>query len=96
MSALGVGAQVGGLAFSRRHESEADELGLEYMAKAGFDPSQSIDLWENMAKAGSGGGPEFLSTHPSPDTRIDALREMQPQAQQHADAARAAGKRPSC
>ncbi len=96
MGALGVGAQVGGLAFSRKHESEADELGLEYMAKAGFDPAQSITLWENMGKAGGGRGPEFLSTHPSPDTRMDALRGMQPEARQVYSAARAAGKQPNC
>jgi predicted Zn-dependent protease len=74
LSALGLGAQVGILLpHSRAQESEADVLGLEYMAKAGFDPRQSTELWRNMAKAGGGGPPEFLSTHPSHDTRIQNL-----------------------
>ncbi|GAB3485440.1 M48 family metallopeptidase [Marinomonas epiphytica] len=72
---LGVGAQVGIiLPFSRIHESEADLIGLELMAKAGFDPTQSVTLWENMSKLGSSNTPEFLSTHPSHNTRIADLK----------------------
>lgn len=78
MSALGVGTQVGVLLpFGRTQESEADAIGKELMARAGFDPRESIALWQNMARgsSSSGGTPEFLSTHPSHDTRIEGLNE---------------------
>jgi predicted Zn-dependent protease len=78
MSALGLGTQVGFiLPFGRAQESEADALGLELMAKAGFDPAASVDLWLNMAKAGGGQPPELLSTHPSHGRRIENLQERQ-------------------
>lgn len=78
---LGVGAQVGVLLpFSRSQESEADLLGLELMAKAGFDPRESVDLWRNMMRSGGDAPPEFLSTHPSGETRIRALQEEMPEA----------------
>jgi predicted Zn-dependent protease len=95
---LGVGAQVGVLLpFSRTQESEADLVGLDLMAKAGFDPRQSIELWKNMEAASGGQAPpEFLSTHPSPSTRIADLRDRLPSAIQLEEAARAAGNRPSC
>lgn len=71
--ALGVGAQYGVLMpFSRTHETEADRLGQMYMAKAGFDPRQAAELWKLMAKVG-GSTPEFLSSHPSPESRIKDL-----------------------
>jgi Putative Zn-dependent protease, contains TPR repeats len=71
---LGIGAQVGIiLPFSRTHESEADLIGLQLMAKAGFDPRESVSLWQNMSKAGSSKTPELLSTHPSNNTRINDL-----------------------
>lgn len=75
MAALGVGVQYGVLLpYGRTQESEADIVGLELMAKAGFDPNQSIDLWKNMAKASGGSAPpELLSTHPSHSTRIQDL-----------------------
>jgi predicted Zn-dependent protease len=75
MAGLGLGVQVGvQLPFGRTHESEADLIGLELMAKAGFDPQQSINLWHNMAKAsGDNRQPELLSTHPLPATRIQNL-----------------------
>ncbi|WP_162064112.1 M48 family metallopeptidase [Vibrio taketomensis] len=77
MSALGLGVQVGVLLpYGRTQESEADIVGLELMAKAGFDPRQSIALWQNMAKASKGQQPpELLSTHPSHGTRIQDLSE---------------------
>lgn len=94
---LGVGAQYGVLMpFSRVHESEADLLGLDIMAKAGFDPKQSITLWQKMAKASKGKTPEFLSTHPSHDTRIEDLQEQMPKALQLQRQAIARGKVPRC
>jgi predicted Zn-dependent protease len=75
MSALGLGAQVGILLpFSRTQESEADTIGLELMARAGFDPRQSVQLWQNMAAAGGEKPAEFMSTHPSNESRINNLQ----------------------
>lgn len=94
---LGVGAQVGVLLpFSRAQESEADLVGLDLMASAGFDPRQSVDLWRSMAAAGGAGVPEFLSTHPGSQTRIRDLQERIPQALEIQKRAHSAGKRPSC
>ena len=73
MAALGLGTQVGLLRYSRAHESEADRIGLQLMAHAGFDPEESIDLWKNMEKLGGKQPPEFLSTHPSHESRIQNL-----------------------
>lgn len=73
MGALGLGAQFGVLMpHGRRQESEADMIGINLMARAGFDPRESVRLWQNMGKAGKS-GPEWLSTHPSHDTRISQL-----------------------
>ncbi len=82
MAALGFGTQVGiQLPFSRTHESEADIIGLDLMAKAGFDPEQSVNLWQNMEKASYGQRqPELLSTHPSPQSRIKDLQQHMSQA----------------
>lgn len=82
MAALGAGAQVGVLLpFSRKHESEADYVGILLAAEAGYDPRESITLWERMGQTTGGGGPsEFLSTHPSHDTRIEQLKEWMPEA----------------
>lgn len=74
IGALGVGMQYGVLMpFSRTHETEADRLGQMYMAKAGFDPRQAAELWKLMASAGGKSQPEFLSSHPSPESRIKDL-----------------------
>jgi metalloendopeptidase OMA1, mitochondrial len=62
------------LPYSRTQETEADEIGLMYMARAGFDPRQAIELWQNMEKAGGGGQVEFLSTHPAAGSRIERLQ----------------------
>ncbi|CAB1275213.1 M48 family metallopeptidase [Candidatus Nitrosacidococcus tergens] len=98
MGLLGVGTQVGiALPFSRAEESEADVLGLEYMAKAGFNPQQSVQLWKNMMAADSGKGPsELLSTHPSNQTRIDNLEKHMPKATDLYQKAVAEGKHPKC
>ena len=82
MAALGVGAQVGVLLpFSRAHESEADYVGVLLAADAGYDPQESIHLWERMEQLSGGGGPaEFLSTHPGHDTRIQQLKKAMPEA----------------
>ncbi len=97
LAALGVGTQLGILLpFSRRHESEADLIGLELMAKAGFDPRESIKLWENMGKLGGGKPPEFLSTHPSGTTRMHDLNRAMPKAMALYEAARRQGKHPQC
>ncbi len=80
MAALGLGSNVGVLLpWSRMQESEADELGLLIAADAGYDPRTSIDLWTRMASQ-SGAPPEFLSTHPSENTRIKRLQKMMPKA----------------
>lgn len=96
MVLLGLGTQVGVLLpFSRAHESEADMMGLAYMAKAGFDPHQSVNLWQNMAAQG-GNGPEFLSTHPSHSTRIADLKAGIPAVMPEYEAAKRAGRTPNC
>ncbi len=95
---LGVGAQYGIiLPFSRTHEAEADQIGLDLMAKAGFDPEQSVDLWRNMDRAGKGGQPpEFMSTHPSHESRIKGLNDRMTIAAPLYRQAQAFGKRPKC
>ena len=82
MAALGAGAQVGVLLpFSRKHESEADYIGILLAADAGYDPRESVSLWERMEQLSQGGGPsEFLSTHPSHETTIDQLKKWMPEA----------------
>jgi predicted Zn-dependent protease len=97
MGLLGVGAQYGVLMpYSRIQESEADILGLDLMARAGFDPRESTRLWINMGRAGGGQPPEFLSTHPSHSTRISDLNAHMPVALQLQSRARQQGKRPVC
>lgn len=77
MAGLGLGVQYGVMMpYGRAQESESDIVGLELMAKAGFDPKESVALWKNMAKASGGSQPpELLSTHPSHSTRIDDLNK---------------------
>lgn len=84
------------LPYSRGDESEADIVGLDYMARAGFDPRQSIALWNNMAKEGGARSAEFLSTHPAPQTRIRDLEQRMPAAVALYEEARAAGRKPNC
>jgi len=72
----GMGAQLGVLLpFSRSHELEADRLGVDYMAAAGYRPSESLALWRAMAEGRQAGTPEFASTHPSDQTRLMQLQQ---------------------
>ncbi|WP_420427615.1 M48 family metallopeptidase [Algiphilus sp.] len=95
---IGMGAQVLLLMpYGRADESEADVLGLRYMAEAGFDPSAAPALWVNMAKAKKGNAPpEFLSTHPSDQSRIENLRSRLDEVMPIYRQARAAGRSPNC
>jgi len=94
---LSMGAQLGlSLPFSRGNEVEADTVGLNYMAAAGFNPAESIQLWKNMGKKNKLGPPEFLSTHPSGDNRIQELVQQLPEALKIYNAAQAAGRKPAC
>ncbi|WP_200017651.1 M48 family metallopeptidase [Cobetia sp. cqz5-12] len=97
MGLLGMGAEYGVLKpFSRSHESEADLLGLDLMAEAGFDPRASIKLWANMNAAGGAQPPVWMSTHPSDEQRMAALNERLETALPTYQQARAAGEKPGC
>src|SRR6185436_240358 len=65
-----------GLPNSRESEAEADQIGIEIAARAGFDPKSAVTLWEKMGKLGGGKTPEFLSTHPSPENRAAKLKAL--------------------
>jgi predicted Zn-dependent protease len=81
IGALGAGTGVGMLAFSRKHETEADQYGLYLCARAGYDPQAGIAVWERMAAMSEGNRPpEILSTHPDPVNRIANMREWMPKA----------------
>jgi predicted Zn-dependent protease len=95
--AVSLGADLGLLKpYGRGQESESDLVGLKYMASAGFDPSEAVPLWENMASSGGEAPPEWMSTHPSSETRIENLAAAMPEASGIYNQARAAGKRPNC
>ncbi|QTF93422.1 M48 family metallopeptidase [Halomonas sp. BM-2019] len=98
MGVLGLGAQYGVLLpFSRRHESEADVIGLRLMAEAGFDPRASVALWENMEAAGGGARPPaWMSTHPSQGQRMAGLQANMDDALARYEQARQAGRTPNC
>lgn len=82
--AVGMGAQIGMLKFSRQHESEADKIGLIFMAMAGYDPHAAPRFWERMSTMSGGGEPpEWLSTHPSHGTRIKDLNDAIPEAMKY-------------
>jgi predicted Zn-dependent protease len=85
MTAFGLGAQVGVLLpYSRLHENEADHLGLIFMAMAGYDPNTAVEFWERMAQMKGGQAPpEFLSTHPSDETRIKNIKALVSEAMQY-------------
>jgi predicted Zn-dependent protease len=94
---VAMGADIGlFLPYGRAQESEADVVGLEYMAGAGFDPRASVQLWKNMDEKGGAGPPQFLSTHPSAENRIGDLIGELPETLPLYNEAIAAGKRPNC
>lgn len=81
LSAYGVGTTVfAALPYSRKHEYEADRMGMIYMAKAGYDPSEAVAFWKRMQGAGGANPPEFLSTHPTDGNRIAAIEKTLPEA----------------
>lgn len=98
LAGLGVGAQFGILLpHSRTQESEADLIGVDLMAVAGFDPRDSVELWKNMGAASGGKAPpEWLSTHPANETRISNLQGAIPAAVPKYEAAKQAGRAPNC
>lgn len=80
----GLGAQYGVmLPYSRRNENEADHLGLIFAAMAGYNPRAAVEFWQRMSAAGSGKKAEFLSTHPSDETRIRRLQSLMPEAMKY-------------
>lgn len=84
MLAYGVGAQYGVLLpYSRLHESEADKLGLIFMAMAGYDPNEAVKFWQRMSQNGGSNTPEMLSTHPSDETRIENIKAFLPEAMKY-------------
>jgi predicted Zn-dependent protease len=93
-------AIMSGLPFAREQETEADLIGLDYMANAGFDPRAAVYLWKNMAAMHEADNrerpPEFLSTHPSDQARIDKMIKSLTPALVKYNAAREAGRRPAC
>jgi len=89
MMSYGIGSQVGAmLPWSRQQETEADQYGLIFAAMAGYDPREAIPFWERMSAAGGAGPPEFLSTHPSDETRMRKLKQFMPEALKYYNAAR--------
>jgi predicted Zn-dependent protease len=84
LMSYGVGGQLGTLAYSRKHEFEADQLGMIFMAMAGYNPAGTVAFWERMQASSSGAEPpQFLSTHPSSSARINAARDFIPEANKY-------------
>lgn len=79
-SLYGISSTLGALAYSRKHEYEADKIGLVIMAKAGYDPHKAIEFWERMSKSSNSYIPQFLSTHPSDENRIKEMKKFLPEA----------------
>jgi len=80
-AALGMGAQLLTLKFSRDDETEADLVGLELAARAGYNPAAGVTLWQKMLQANKGAPPEFMSTHPAGDSRIQDIKKVLPRVQ---------------
>ena len=91
-AALGAGANLLTLKFSRDDESEADLVGLDLMARAGYDPRAGVSLWKKMQAANKGAPPQWMSTHPSSDARIKEIEKHLPQVMPLYERARTAGK----
>lgn len=84
LQSYGLTSQLGMLKYSRTHESEADKMGLVFMAMAGYDPTEAVAFWERMAAASGGNKPpELLSTHPSDETRIADIKKFLPEAMKY-------------
>ena len=83
LTSYGVGSSLGTLAYSRKHEYEADQIGMTLMAKAGYDPSYAVSFWQKMSENGGTATPELLSTHPSDAKRIAALKKHLPEAMKY-------------
>jgi predicted Zn-dependent protease len=84
LQSYAIGSQVGAmLPWSRQQETEADQYGLIFAAMAGYNPQEAIPFWERMSTAGGGSQPEFLSTHPSDETRIRKLKQFMPEAMKY-------------
>jgi predicted Zn-dependent protease len=87
MMTYGIGSEVGAmLPWSRQQETEADQYGLIFSALAGYDPREAIPFWQRMSTAGGGSPPEFLSTHPSNETRLKKLEKFMPEAMKYYNA----------
>lgn len=84
------------LPYSRADETEADILGLDYMARAGFDPRESVTLWQNMAREAGARPAAFMSTHPAPEARMRELQSRMSAAMTLYEQAQKAGRRPNC
>jgi predicted Zn-dependent protease len=84
LTAYGVGSQLGALLpFSRKQETEADHYGLIFAAMAGYDPQEAVPFWERMEKQAGSAPPEFLSTHPSNESRIRKIKQEMPEAMKY-------------
>lgn len=83
LTAFGVGSSLGMLAYSRKHELEADKLGLIFMAMAGYDPERALSFWQEMASVGGNKPPEIISTHPSDQRRIEQVKAFLPEAKKY-------------
>jgi predicted Zn-dependent protease len=80
LQSVGMGSALGMLAYSRKHETEADKMGLVFMAMAGYDPREAPKFWQRMSQGGGQAPPELLSTHPSDETRMRDLENYMPEA----------------
>jgi len=84
LAVYGIGGVLGSLAYSRKHEYEADKIGMVFMAKAGYDPEEAIHFWERMQAHAKGPQmPQFLSTHPHHQSRIDEMKKFLPKAKKY-------------